>query len=257
MDPVTIVLLIFAGVTGGIISSLAGGASIITFPILLATGISPVVAACTNTVALMPGNIMAAFTERSQFPPLGRSFVPLVVTSVLATLAGGALLLFTPERVFAQLIPLLLGFATILFAYTDRITAWIKARAAARGDTGPHRWTSSIAWLMPVCVYGGYFGAGLGVLVLAVLSIGTGGDYRSANVTKNLVISLNSIAVSAFFFAQGLVAWPDVLVMMAGAMVGGALGARVAKSVSNEVARRMLVVVGAILTIVFAWRYWL
>jgi uncharacterized protein len=256
MDPLSIALLLFAGVTGGIISALAGGASIITFPILLATGISPVSAAVTNTVALTPGNIMAAVTERSQFPPLGRSFIPLVVTSVLATLAGGALLTLTPERIFAKLIPVLLGFATILFACTDRITAWIKSRAAARGEEGPHRWTSSIAWLMPVSVYGGYFGAGLGVLVLAVLSIGTGGDYRSANVTKNLVISLNSIVVSTFFFTQGLVAMPHVLVMMAGAVLGGFTGARIAQWVPNEAARWIVVVIGASLTIAFAWRYW-
>jgi uncharacterized membrane protein YfcA len=256
VDPLTIGFLLVAGVIGGIISSLAGGASLITFPILLATGISPVVAACTNTVALMPGNIIAAVTERSQFPPLGRSFVPLVATAVLATLFGGLLLLLTPERMFAKLVPLLLGFATVLFAYTGRITAWIRARAAARGDEGPHRWTSSIAWLMPVCVYGGYFGAGLGVLVLAVLSIGTGGDYRSANVTKNLVISLNSVAVSIFFFFQGLVAWPHVLVMMGGAVAGGFAGASIARWVPNELARRMVVVVGAILTAAFAWRYW-
>jgi uncharacterized membrane protein YfcA len=257
VDLLSIILLLIAGVAGGVISSLAGGASIITFPVLLATGISPVMATATNTVALSPGNIIAAWYERAQLPPLGHSFIFLVVSSVAATLAGGALLLLTPERVFARLVPLLLGFATVLFAYAGRITAWLRARAAARGDEGPHRWTRSIVWLMPVSVYGGYFGAGLGVLVLGVLSVGTGGDYRSANVTKNVVISLNSLTVSAFFVVTGLVAWPQVLVMMMGALAGGAIGARTAQVVSNEAARRMVVVVGAILTAAFAWRYWL
>ena len=203
MDPLAIALLLFAGLAGGTIAALAGGAAIVTFPILLAVGIPPVSAAATNTVAITPGSIMAAITERSQLPPLGRTFIPMVIMSVLATLAGGALLAFTPERMFAKLIPLLLGFATVLLAYTDCINTWIKTRAAARGDHGPHRWTSTIAWLMPVSAYGGYFGAGLGVLILAVLSIGTGGDYRSANVTKNLVVGLNSLVVSVFLLHPG------------------------------------------------------
>jgi uncharacterized membrane protein YfcA len=253
MDPLSIVLLLIAGVVGGIISSLAGGASIVTFPILLATGITPVSAACTNTVALLPGNITAAIYERAQLPSLGRSFVLLVISSVLATLAGGALLLLTPERVFEVLIPVLLAFATVLFAYAGPITEWIKARGSGR----PHSWTSSIVWLMPVSVYGGYFGAGLGVLVLGVLSIATAGDYRSANVTKNLVISISSLTVSAFFIANGIVAFPQVLVMMAGAVAGGFIGGRISRRVPNAIARRMVVVVGGVLTVAFAWRYWL
>ena len=115
----------------------------------------------------------------------------MVAASVAGALAGATLLMVTPERVFAALIPLLLGFATVLFAYAGRISAWLRARGEARGD-GAHNWGAIVAWLLPVSVYGGYFGAGLGVLVLGVLSVGTGGDYRSANVTKNLVVGINS-----------------------------------------------------------------
>jgi uncharacterized membrane protein YfcA len=252
MDLLSILLLLIAGIVGGIITTLVGGASIVTFPILLATGISPVSAACTNTVALTPGSISAAIYERAQLPELGRSFVPLVASSMLATLAGGALLLVTPERVFAVLIPLLLGFATVLFAYAGPIAEWIKARGTGR----PHGWTESIVWLMPVSVYGGYFGAGLGVLVLGVLSIATGGDYRPANVTKNVVVSINSFTVSMFFIANGVVAFPQALVMMVGAIAGGLIGGRVSRRIPNALARRMVVVVGAVLTVAFAWRYW-
>ena len=254
MDLLSIALLLFAGVSGGVISAIAGGASIITFPILLATGITPVTAAVTNSVALTASNIIAAVTERSQLPPLGRSFVWLVITSSIATLAGGALLTLTSERVFALLIPALLGFATLLFAFTERIAAWIRARATARG--GSDRWTSSIIWMMPVSVYGGYFGSGIGILALAVLTIGTGGDYRSANAIKNLLIGINTGAVAVYFLLCGLVAFPHVLLMTAGAIAGGFLGARVAQRISNEAARWMVVVIGAGLTIAFAWRYW-
>ena len=256
MDPLNIVVLLIAGIVGGVISTLAGGAAIITFPALLATGISPLIATATNTVALAPGNLIAVFYERSQLPPLGRSFAALVATSILGALTGATLLLVTPERVFSALIPLLLGFATVLFAFAGRISAWLRARALARGK-GDHNWSAMVTSLLPVSVYGGYFGAGVGVLVLGVVSVATGGDYRSANVTKNLVISINSAVVSVFFAAQAVVAWPQALVMMAGVPIGAVLGSRLAKVLPHTAARSLVVGVGALLTVAFAWRYWL
>jgi uncharacterized membrane protein YfcA len=263
MDLLHIVLLLIAGIVGGAISALAGGAAIITFPVLLATGISPVLATTSNMVALAPGNFFAALYDRSQLPPLGRSFVAMVIASVVGALAGASLLLLTPERVFEVLVPLLLGFATVLFAYAGRISAFLRARAEARDQARGQangqpeaRWTNTIAWLLPVSIYGGYFGAGVGVLLLGVMSIGTGGEYRSANVAKNLVTSLNTVVVSTFFAVRGVVAWPQALTMMAGALIGAIIGARIAQVVPNSVARVMVVVVGAVLTVAFAWRYW-
>jgi uncharacterized membrane protein YfcA len=267
MDLLHIVLLLIAGIVGGAISALAGGAAIITFPVLLATGISPVLATTSNMVALAPGNFFAALYDRSQLPPLGRSFVAMVIASVVGALAGASLLLLTPERVFEVLVPLLLGFATVLFAYAGRISAFLRARADARDQArgqanGPAsgqpeaRWTNTIAWLLPVSIYGGYFGAGVGVLLLGVMSIGTAGEYRSANVAKNLVTSLNTVVVATFFAVRGVVAWPQALTMMAGALIGAMIGARIAQVVPNSVARVMVVGVGAVLTVAFAWRYW-
>jgi uncharacterized membrane protein YfcA len=256
MDPLHIALLLIAGVVGGTISTLVGGAAIVTFPALLATGISPVLATASNMVALTPATFLAALYDRSQLPPLGRSFVGLVLASIGGAVIGASLLLITPVHVFAALVPLLLGFATVLFAFAGRISAWVRAKAEARGEKGPHRWTNTIGWLFPVSVYGGFFGAGVGVLLLGVLSIGTGGDYRSANVAKNLVTSLNTLVVSSFFAVQGIVAWPQALAMMVGALVGSFIGARLAQVVPNHVARGMVIIVGALLTGAFAWRYW-
>ena len=251
MDFPHAVFLFLAGIVGGAISSLAGGAAIITFPAMLATGISPVVASCSNLVALVPGNLLSVFYDRGQLPPLGRSFAGLIAASVLGSLAGALLLMLTPERVFATLVPLLLGFATVLFAYAGRISAWLRTRSHAQ-----HQWGTIVAWLMPVSVYGGYFGAGLGVLVLGVVSVGTGGDYRSANVTKNLVVGINSAVVAVFFAINGVVAWPQALTMMLGVPLGAFIGSRIARVISNEAARWLLVGIGAILTVAFAWRYW-
>jgi uncharacterized membrane protein YfcA len=248
-------LLILTGIAGGAISSLVGGAALVTYPVLLAAGIPPVIATVCNLVALSPGNLLAALYDRGQLPPFNRSFVALVIASLLGALAGALVLLRTPEHMFEVLVPILLGFATVLFAYAGRISAFVRARAGDRGKS-PHRWSHSIGVILPVSFYGGYFGAGVGVLLLGVLSIGTPGDYRAANVTKNLVTSLNSLTAAVVFIAQGAVLWPPTLVMMVGALIGAIIGARLAQIAPHGLKRVVVVAVGALLTVVFAWRYW-
>jgi uncharacterized membrane protein YfcA len=247
------ILLILAGVAGGIISSLVGGAALVTYPALLSVGLPPVTATICNLVALMPGNFLAALYDRGQLPPFDRAFIGLVVASLVGAGVGAGVLLITPERVFAYFVPALMAFATVLFAYAGRISTWLRARAT---EKGAHRWAHSMTVIFPVSFYGGYFGAGVGVLLLGVLSIGTGGDYRSANTTKNLVTSLNSMVAAALFITHGAVRWPPTLMMLAGALVGAFIGARLAQVVPHAVMRVVVTLVGALLTVVFAWRYW-
>ena len=145
-----------------------------------------------------------------------------MLASVLGAMLGAVLLLATPERLFEFLIPLLLGFATVLFALAGRITAWLRARASERG----REWkigVTSIPLVLPISIYGGYFGAGAGTLLLGVLMIATEGDYRRANVAKNLVSSLNTLAASVWFITNGAVSWPHTLVMMVGCLIGAYL----------------------------------
>ena len=130
----TILILIGTGVVGGLMASMVGGASVITFPVLLAVGLSPVVATASNLMAVSAGNFLAALTDRKQLPPLNRAFAGLVLASVLGALLGAVLLLATPARMFEALIPLLLGFATVLFAFAGRVTQWLRARARQRGN---------------------------------------------------------------------------------------------------------------------------
>jgi uncharacterized membrane protein YfcA len=249
-------LMVAAGLVGGTLSAVSGGAAIFTFPALLATGLSPVTAAASNLTALTPCNFIAAVADHTQLPRFNRPFVLLLLASCAGALAGAVLLLLTPERVLGFLVPLLLGFATILFGYSARISAWLRARAADIVARDPHASSHSIAALVPVSIYGGYFGAGVGVMLLAVLSVGTGGDYRAANVAKNLVTSLNSVVAAVLFIAQGIVSWPQTLAMMSGALVGGLLGSWLARSLPRELMRVVIVAVGAVLTAIFAWRYW-
>jgi uncharacterized protein len=180
----------------------------------------------------------------------------LVVASSIGAALGAVLLLVTSERAFEFLVPLLLAFATVLFAFSARISAWLRKRADDIVARDPHAGAHSVAALVPVSIYGGYFGAGAGVMLLAVLAVGTGGDYRAANVMKNLVTSLNSVVAAALFIVQGIVAWPQTLAMMAGAFVGGVLGSWLARSLPRGLMRVMIVTMGVVLTAVFAERYW-
>jgi len=256
MDLATILLLFVTGLGGGVMAAMVGGASVLTFPVLLATGLDPVVATASNLIAVSPGNFFAALADRSQLPPFNRDFVGLILASVLGAFVGAGLLLATPVRMFELLIPLLLGFATVLFAFAGRIVEALRARARARGAGEPRMSVTSLPMLFPVSIYGGYFGAGVGVLLLGVLSIATGGEYRAANVAKNLVTALNTFAASLIFIGLGAVAWPQTLIMMAGCIIGGFCGAQFARMAPQSVMRVVVVVVGALLTVVFAWRYW-
>jgi uncharacterized membrane protein YfcA len=169
--------------------------------------------------------------------------------------AGAILLLATPQRVFEVLVPILLGFATVLFALAPRVSDWLRARARRRGREIVFGVTN-LKMLLPVSFYGGYFGAGVAILVLGVMSVATGGDYRSANVVKNFIISLNCAAAAAVFIARGTVIWPQTLVLMAGTIAGGLVGASLARIAPRQVMRVAVVAVGALLTVFFAWRYW-
>ena len=255
MDLLHIVLLVIVGVVAGIIATIVGGAAVVSYPALIASGVSPQIAAVCNLTALMPGSMLAALSDRSQLPPFNRAFVGLVVTSVVGAGIGASLLLLTPDRVFAVLVPLLLGFSTVLFAYAEKISQWLRTRAAARGHELAFS-VGSLKMLLPVSFYGGYFGAGVGILMLGVFTVATGGDYRSANVAKNFVSSLNGLVASVIFISQGAVVWPQTLALMAGMIAGGLIGARIARILPRHVVRVLIVGAGAALTVAFAWRYW-
>jgi hypothetical protein len=255
MDLTTAALLAGAGIIGGIIASIIGGAAVVTYPALIAAGVSPQLAAVSNLASIMPATMLAALSDRSQLPPFNRAFVGLIIASIAGAGLGAALLVVTPERTFAQVVPLLLGFATLLFAYSERIGRWLRLRAEGRGHAITFNF-ASLKVILPVSFYGGYFGAGVGILMLGVFSLATGGDYRAANVAKNFVSSLNGLAATLVFAAQGAVLWPQTLALAAGTMAGGLIGAYVARIIPRNVVRVLIVAVGAALTIAFARRYW-
>ena len=255
MDLLTIAALAGAGVLAGMLASIIGSAAVVVYPTLIASGLSPQFAAVSNLVALMPATMLAALSDRSQLPPFNRAFVGLIFASAIGAGAGAALLLLTPHKLFNGLVPLLLGFATLLFAFAEKISAYIRKRAEGRGHDLTFN-VSSLKVLLPVSFYGGYFGAGVGILILGVFSIATGGDYRSANVAKNFVSSLNGFVASVVFISQGAVVWPQTLALMAGTIFGGLAGSYIARVIPRTLVRVLVVAVGAALTVAFARQYW-
>lgn len=214
MDILTIAFLAGAGVIAGIIAAMVGGAAVVIYPALIATGVPPHLAAVSNLASIMPATMLAALSDRSQLPPFDRSFLGLIAASIVGAGIGAVCLLLTPERMFAQIVPLLLGFATLLFAYSERISRWLRTRAEGRGHPIAFN-VASLKVVLPVSFYGGYFGAGVGILMLGVFSLATGGDYRSANVAKNFVSSLNGLTATLVFATHGAVLWPQVTIAFA------------------------------------------
>ncbi|MEX0842635.1 MAG: sulfite exporter TauE/SafE family protein [Xanthobacteraceae bacterium] len=256
MDIPTSLMLLAAGVAGGALSALVGGASLVLFPAMLAAGVPPIMAVASNTTAITPGNLLAAMADRGKLPKADRAFVALVVTSLIAATGGAIVLMRTPERLFELLVPLLLGFGTLLFAYARPIGAWLGRLSFRKDGATLHPNAVGLAMIVPVSIYGGYFGAGVGVLLIAALSVANGGDYRAANVTKNLVGSLNNLMAAAVFASQGAIAWGPMLLVATGGIAGGLAGAHVARILPVAAARWMVTGFGALLTGLYAWRYW-
>jgi uncharacterized membrane protein YfcA len=248
MEPFTLLLLFCAGVAGGIVNALAGGATLITFPAMLAAGLPPLVANASNAVAVTPGHLVAAIADRGKLPPPGWRLAGWLSAALVGG-AGGAWLLFsTPEQLFTMMVPALIGLATLAFAFGKRLKAVLPEMPGNRARTAVLALTS---------VYGGYFGAGLGVMLLAVLTLSGSEDGRTANALKNLLATAASAASVMVLAATGLVSWPATLVGLIGAISGGVIGGGLLAVLPEHVVRAAVVLTGALMTIIYAGRYWL
>lgn len=256
MDIAIIPVLAAAGLAGGVITAIVGGSSLIVFPVMLAAGLPPIIANTSSTIAMTPSSLAAAFADRERIPPWNRSFIALIAVSFLGTVFGAVLLLFTTQAAFIALVPVLIGGATALFAFSDRIKGWIARRAAAGARHTVSGRGMQLGLMLPIAIYGGYFGAAMSVMVLAVLSLEPEGDFRTINTIKNILSALVGSIAAAIFVWQGMVSWPPVLTVMVSALVGGFLGGRLVRVLPTGLLRWIVIVVGAGLALVYAWRYW-
>jgi uncharacterized membrane protein YfcA len=249
----SLVAMLCAAFAAGVINSIAGGGTLLTFPVLIWLGLDPKVANGTSTVALWPGLFGGLFGYRKELENSSAILFRLGSISVLGGAFGAWLLIWTPSRVFASLVPFLILFATILFMLHGEINKRLRLGSLDEKPMGLW-WTGAIVFQFFSAMYGGYFGAGNGILMLAAMGLLGLHDINRANGIKNFLgICINSIAVLSFSLA-GLVVWEDALVMACGALVGGYFGASMAKRVGQKWVRRAIVLIGWIIFFVMIWR---
>lgn len=242
-------LIVSSGVVAGAMNAVAGGGTIITFPTLIWTGLMPINANATNTVALVPGALAGAWGYRREMQGIETKRYLLLIPSLVGGLIGGILLRYTPPSTFAALVPGLILFAVILFALQEPIQKKLRGAAtsteAATDSATTSRWLWGAAVLQLLTgIYGGYFGAGMGIMMLATLSLLEFANIHQMNGLKNLLgMTINLIAALYFIFV-GLVHWPEALVMAVGAIVGGYGGAGLARKLGAKFVRVSVIVIG-------------
>jgi hypothetical protein len=242
------ILIGLAAVTGGAVNALAGGGTLITFPALTALGIPAVAANVTNTVALCPGYLGGTYAQMNDLRG-GRRLWPFAVVSVVGGIAGGILLLITGEQTFRKLVPFLILFASALLAVQTPLRRWLSGRNKANGKMEDE--TLSIISVGIAAVYGGYFGAGLGVITMAVLGLALHDTLTRINAIKQLIALFANIAAAAFFLFSGQVVWSAAAVMMIGALLGGSMGGRMAGRIRPDVLRWIVVSAGTIIAVIY------
>ncbi|MSO82400.1 MAG: sulfite exporter TauE/SafE family protein [Acidobacteria bacterium] len=223
-------------------NSVAGGGALVTFPTLVWLGVPSITANATNTLAVWPGTLGSAWGYRRELRGADRRVYALVVPSVIGGIAGALLLHRTPAVVFDRLVPALILFATCLFMIQKPLQRRFNLSAAHAARSHWLSWT--MVFQLAVGLYGGYFGAGIGILMLAALSLMGHTDIHQMNGLKSLLATCINAVAAVYFVYAGLVLWPDALIMAAGAVVGGVGGANIARRIDRDAVRRIVVVVG-------------
>ncbi len=255
------VLLFFAAFAAGSINSVAGGGSFISFPTLIFTGVPPIDANATNTAALFPGTLASTFAYRKTLDAKARRLLsPLIITGIIGGVLGARILLITPQSTFLHLVPWLLLAATLLFVFSGRLTTWVRSRAGL-GTSSPHAktprllLTAGLFLQLLIAIYVGYFGAGVGILVLALLAFLGVENIHTMNGMKSLLVSIVNGGALVTFIVAHIVLWPQALLMLVGAVAGGYGGANLAQRVNPQYVRWVVIGIGFGMSAYFFIRY--
>lgn len=243
-----LVVLFVAAMIAGAINSVAGGGTLISFPSLVAFGIPSISANATNTAALWPGSLSSAVAYSKDTKIYRDLLLPLVIPSIIGGLLGALALVVTPPQLFDEIVPFLVLFATLLFALRDVITRFFKLGDGDESVTALGRVWGFLFQLF-VAMYGGYFGAGIGILMLASLSVMGLRDIHRMNGLKTILATLINMIAFVFFAIKGLVVWDLAVLMAIGAIIGGYAGARLAKRVDQRYIRAFVIVVGLVVSV--------
>ncbi|MGV8109192.1 sulfite exporter TauE/SafE family protein [Methanospirillum sp.] len=237
----------FAACIAGILNAVAGGGTLVSFPVLIALGIPPITANITNTLALCPGYFGGIIAQRKEFKTQKNRLWQIIPLSILGGLIGGFLLVHSDEQSFRILIPYLILFATFLLVLQVPIKRWIQYRS----DT--HSPPSSVQYggfllLFLSSVYGGYFGAGVSVIVIAVLGLLYDDSLASLNILKLAISFSVNVTAAVFFIFSGTIEWLIVLVMSVGSILGGLLGGTLVEKINPDLFRWVIICVGLLLS---------
>ena len=235
-----------AAVAAGCINAIAGGGTLLSFPALIALGVPEVTANVTNTVALCPGYLGGALAQRKDLAGQGRRLWLLLPAGIAGGIVGAVLLLFINGEVFRVLVPFLILLAVALLATQDHIREWLRVRSSrARPGNGEENGRGALLPVGLAAVYGGYFGAGLSVIFLAVLGLVYDDNLTRLNALKQCVSLVVNVAAAVFFLFSGLVLWPVALVMAVGSLAGGAIGGSIVEHIDPRLLRWTVVIIGA------------
>lgn len=244
------ILIFLAAVIAGFINAMAGGGTLVSFPVLLAVGISPIVANVTNTVALVPGTIGGMWAQRNEFQSQYRRLLKLLPVAIVGGIAGGLLILNTSENAFRSIIPYLILLATLLLAAQVHIKNWVIARIG-HAHAERHNPLVMMSLVFLAAIYGGYFGAGLGVILMAVLGMVTDENMTRLNFLKQALSFTVNLAAAIYFAFSGKVDWLVAVVMIFGSLLGGWIGGKLAGKMKPEVLRWVVIGAGLIAATIY------
>ena len=241
------ILLAIAAFSAGVLNTVAGGGTFLTFPALVYTGVPVVAANATSAVAVFPGYLGGAAGFRNEIAAYDRRrLIKIIVATAVGGLIGSLLLLVSSNQAFSFVVPFLLMAATFAFAFGEKIQVWAQRRRVGK----PEGWLSTVI----VSIYGGYFNGGLGIVLLALFSAWGMRDLNVMNGLKNaLSFILSAVSVITFAVA-GLVAWPQAILMMVAATIGGYAGAPLARMLPRQVVRGIVIIVGVVMSAIFLFR---
>ncbi|MFE9555921.1 sulfite exporter TauE/SafE family protein [Streptomyces sp. NPDC006692] len=236
-----------AGIGAGTINTIVGSGTLLTFPVLLATGLPPVTANVSNALGLVPGSISGAIGYRHELRGQSRRVLRLGATALLGGLAGAVLLLALPSKAFDAIVPVLVGAALVLVLFQPRISAAIKRRREARGtEAHPEGGTALLVGLFFASMYGGYFGAAQGVLYLSLMGLLLHESLQRINAVKNILGAVVNGIAAVFFLFVAHFDWTAVLLIAVGSTIGGQIGAKVGRRLKPAVLRGVIIAVGVV-----------
>lgn len=250
MSYINELLIFLAALAAGFINAIAGGGTLLTFPVLLAIGIPPVAANVTNTVALVPGTIGGMWAQRGDFRSQYDRLLKLLPVAIAGGIAGGLLILNTSEDAFKSIIPYLILMATMLLAAQVHIKNWVTKRLG-HAHAEKHNPVLVMGTIFLAAIYGGYFGAGLGVILMAVLGMVMDDTLTRLNFLKQALGFVINLAAAIYFAFSGEVNWWVAFVMIFGSILGGWIGGKLAGGIKPELLRWIVVSAGLIAAVIY------